>query len=192
MKVKKTSKEPIRVTDRRSTKTAPRGREPVVPMAPPPAPVKEKPKGIRVHVMSGDQMVDLGDGTYVAEVPVYFFQMPDGSLRSAPNAEEKPPADAVPEGAKVVWTSANPKIILDSGQTVYGCQVWWEPIIPDEYNLRYDQAVVRFEKTIDPDVSIHLAIVKLLKKTAVRRMVTEMAMKAEAKVDLRTEVSDAL
>lgn len=192
-KAAKKSDEPIRVTDRRSNKTPPRGEEPVAPLAPPaPEPPKEKPKGVQVHVMSGDQQVDLGEGTYVGDVPVYFFQMPDGSLRSASNAEERPPEEAIPPGAEVVRSRANPKIVLDTGKTVYGCQVWWELVIPEEYVLRYDQAVDRFAKTREPDVSIQLAIVKLLKEKAVRRMVTEMAMKAEEKSKLSTGVADAL
>ena len=54
--------------------------------------------------------------------------MPDGNLQSLHNAEEEPPPDMVPEGAEVHCTEDNPKIRLDSGRVVYGCQVYWEPI----------------------------------------------------------------
>jgi len=32
------------------------------------------------------------------------------------------------ERAKELEVATTPKIILDSGATVYGCQIWWEPI----------------------------------------------------------------
>jgi len=31
-------------------------------------------------------------------------------------------------GAVVKKSPANPKIVLDSGQVVYGCQVWWSQL----------------------------------------------------------------
>lgn len=82
----------------------------------------------RVRVSNGDRSKDLGLGTYVGDVPVYFIVMPDGSLQSRTNAEEPPSGPEVPAGAQVVKSPDNPKIILDSGETVYGCQVWWGPV----------------------------------------------------------------
>jgi hypothetical protein len=55
---------------------------------------------------------------------VYAIEMPDGSIRSCANAEQEPTLDMVPEGATVKKLPRNPKIVLDSGRTVYGCQVW--------------------------------------------------------------------
>ncbi len=81
---------------------------------------------VRVHDGSGEKL--LGEGTYEGDVSVYFIVMPDGSLRSLSNAEEEPPPEMVPEGGEVVKTDDNPKIRLDTGEVVYGCQVWWEPI----------------------------------------------------------------
>ena len=86
---------------------------------------------MRVDVWNGDKSEHLGLGTYVGDVEVYFMQMPDGSLRSNTNAETPPEPDSIPPGAKVVKTDNNPKIVLDSGRTVYGCQVWWSPVEDD-------------------------------------------------------------
>lgn len=82
---------------------------------------------MRVKVWNGDHSEYLGEGEYVGDVTVYIIQMPDGSLRSVQNAEEKPPPEMIPPGAYLRETSGNPKIKLDKGETVYGCQVWWEP-----------------------------------------------------------------
>lgn len=87
---------------------------------------RKPPYRVRVHDGSGEKL--LGEGTYVGDVAVYFIHMPDGSLRSLSNAEEEPPPEMVPEGAEVISSTDNPKIVLDNGRTVYGCQVWWEPI----------------------------------------------------------------
>lgn len=81
---------------------------------------------VRVHDGTGEKL--LGEGVYEGDVKAYFIVMPDGSLQSLQNAEIEPPANEVPEGAEVVTTDDNPKIRLDSGEVVYGCQVWWEPI----------------------------------------------------------------
>lgn len=81
---------------------------------------------MKVRVWNGDQSEYLGEGEYVGEVTVYYMVMPDGSLQSLSNAEEKP--DQIPDGATLQESPGNPKIILDNGKTVYGCQVWWEPV----------------------------------------------------------------
>lgn len=76
---------------------------------------------------NGDQSEYLGEGEYVGDVPVSFMAMPDGSIRSLANAEVKPEPQDIPPGAKLVSAGNNPKIVLDSGRTVCGCQVWWQP-----------------------------------------------------------------
>jgi hypothetical protein len=96
------------------------------PKSPPESDSKQQNQ--RVRVWNGDKSEFLGEGNYVGDVSVYFFRMPDGSLQSLKNAEIEPSEDLVPEGAVVVESDGNPKIVLDSGQTVYGCQVWWEPV----------------------------------------------------------------
>jgi hypothetical protein len=87
---------------------------------------RKPPYRVRVHDGSGEKL--LGEGTYVGDVKVYFMAMPDGSLQSLSNAEEEPTPELIPPGAEVICSEDNPKIVLDSGRTVYGCQVWWEPI----------------------------------------------------------------
>ncbi len=79
--------------------------------------------GQRVQVHSGDGKTLLGNGTYVGNVPVYVIRTEWG-LQSATLAEEPP------EGMEDVaeYLPSNPKIVLDSGKVVYGCQVWWAPI----------------------------------------------------------------
>ena len=34
------------------------------------------------------------------------------------------------QGDKKEKEATTPKILLDNGETVYGCQTWWEPIEP--------------------------------------------------------------
>lgn len=82
--------------------------------------------GTPVVVWNGNRTELLGEGKYAGEATVYFIRMPDGSLRSSKNAEIEP--EDIPEGATVVCSENNPKLILNDGQVVYGCQVWWEPI----------------------------------------------------------------
>lgn len=84
-------------------------------------------EGKRVRVWNGDRSEYLGEGNLVGNVKVYAIQMPDGSLQSSSNAEIEPDPSEVPEGGVVRSVGNNPKIVLDNGQTVYGCQVWWEP-----------------------------------------------------------------
>jgi len=82
---------------------------------------KEPP--YRVRVWNGDRSEFLGEGEYIGNVTVYFVRTESG-ISSAKNAEQKP--DNVPED-DIVEAPNNPKIVLDNGQVVYGCQVWWEP-----------------------------------------------------------------
>lgn len=91
---------------------------------------EKKSSGVpkRVRVWNGDQTEYLGEGNYVGEATVYFIRMPDGSIQSNHEAEIEPDPANVPDGCSVVSSEGNPKFILDSGDTVYGCQVWWEPV----------------------------------------------------------------
>lgn len=88
----------------------------------PPQPKRKLP--FKVKVWNGDQSEFLGEGTYVGEVTVYFIQTENG-ISSGSNAEQRP--EGVPED-QIIEAPNNPKIVLDSGRTVYGCQVWWEPV----------------------------------------------------------------
>lgn len=85
-------------------------------------------KGTRVRVWDGDGKTPLGDGTYQGEVHVYFIRTP-GSLLSMHDPTQRPPDELVDElGGEVEEMLNNPQILLDSGETVYGCQVWFRPI----------------------------------------------------------------
>ena len=80
--------------------------------------------GLRVDVFDGSGKNHLGQGTIVGFVDVYIMR--DGlGISSATNAETKP--DEIPDDA-IEKITGNPKILLDSGKTVYGCQTWWKPI----------------------------------------------------------------
>lgn len=86
---------------------------------------------MRVQVWSGDQSDFLGEGELVGEATVYFLACDDGSLISMNNPEERPPPELVAEkGGEIIESKDNPKIRLDDGSFVYGCQVWWKPL-PD-------------------------------------------------------------
>jgi len=82
---------------------------------------------IRVKVWNGDQTEYLGEGDYIGNVSVYFIEMPDGSLQTNDNPENEPESWQIPEGGTIRHSSDNPKIVLDSGRVVYGCQCWWVP-----------------------------------------------------------------
>lgn len=95
---------------------------------------KEYKIGMRCRVFDGSGEIPLGEGVYEGNAKVYFMVLADGSLQSLQNAEVEPPADEIPEGAEVVCSEDNPKIRLDDGQVVYGCQVWWEIIEEHEHH----------------------------------------------------------
>ena len=86
--------------------------------------------GKRVKVWSGDNEVYLGEGEFVGFADVYLLRMPDGSIMSAEYAEEKPEGGGVEDYVELV--RGNPKIKLDSGRIVYGCQVWWRLVEGEE------------------------------------------------------------
>jgi hypothetical protein len=82
----------------------------------------------KVKVMTGDGQTLVGYGTYTGNVKVYFLAMPDGNIQSLANAELPIQEADVPPGAEVVEVADNPKIVMDDGKVVYGCQVWWEKV----------------------------------------------------------------
>ena len=82
--------------------------------------------GMRVRVYDGEYKQLLGEGTLVGLVTVYaVYDSNRGVLVSEAEAE-------VPqEGSRKIVGS--PKIVLDDdSKVVYGCQVWWEPISPEQ------------------------------------------------------------
>lgn len=81
---------------------------------------------MKVQVFAGAGEDFLGFGNLVGTVTVYAIAKPDGSIVSFQNAEERPSEEAIAEhGGKLITIEDNPKIILDDGCVVYGCQVWW-------------------------------------------------------------------
>lgn len=81
---------------------------------------------MRVRVKSGDGLRDLGEGMYVGDVEVFAVMNDYGTVFSM--ADATLPPQFVPEGCKLINLAENPRIELDSGETVYGCQVYWEPV----------------------------------------------------------------
>ena len=91
---------------------------------------------MRVKVKSGDGQTDLGLGYMVGGVELYFFRLPNGNLMSDKYAEEKPSANLIRAmendfGATLVEKQSNPKIELDSGRIIYGCQCYWSRVEDD-------------------------------------------------------------
>lgn len=90
---------------------------------------------MRVKVFAGDGKTFLDYGDLVDHVNVYFFETKShvGPLVSFHNAEKKPGflqtlIQKWLHGRDLITVPDNPKIILDSGKVVYGCQVWWEVV----------------------------------------------------------------
>lgn len=81
-------------------------------------------KGTRVKVLEGDG-TDAGEGVFEGLADVWVAITADGDLLSATDATKKP---KVAKGCRVVKFHENPKIRLDSGRVVYGCQVFWTPV----------------------------------------------------------------
>lgn len=84
---------------------------------------------MRVKVWSGDGKTYLGEGKLVDRETVYFWEDGDGILSIDPPTEP-PPEDVIEQmeqkGYTLIEWPSNPKIILDDGTIVYGCQVWWK------------------------------------------------------------------
>ena len=87
---------------------------------------------IRVRVWSGDGQTSRGLGNLVGYPPVFFFRGPRGVLLSHKECEERPSPELIKEmeeqEATLVEIPSNPKIVLDNGDVVYGCQVYWERV----------------------------------------------------------------
>jgi hypothetical protein len=84
---------------------------------------------MRVRVMNGNGTKDLGFGEYVGDVPVVAVAVGSGEeLHLLSLHEPFNVPDPLPDGGQIIEIPDNPKIILDSGDTVYGCQVWWKRV----------------------------------------------------------------
>lgn len=75
---------------------------------------------MQVQVLSGDRTHYLGLGTLIGYANVYAVVTEDGAILSEHDAEQ--PHD------DCIILQGNPKIKLDSGEIVYGCQVWWSEV----------------------------------------------------------------
>lgn len=84
--------------------------------------------GKRVVVFDSEDSSEGKPGVYAGSVTVYVILSPvNQAIRSLKFAEQRPSPEevaAVPDG-EVAELHNNPKIILDSGEVIYGCQVWW-------------------------------------------------------------------
>lgn len=93
--------------------------------------------GIRVIVRDGQNEGEPRKGTYVGEVTVYaILDEETGNLLSMKDAETRPEAA---DEQIVRELGDNPKIVLDDGETVYGCQVWWEYEDTTENHIRIQE-----------------------------------------------------
>jgi len=81
--------------------------------------------GLRVEVFDGSGKERLGLGTMMGFVDVYIIRGEDGHLYSSDDAEKKPKGFP---GKIIDKIKGNPKIQLDDGRIVYGCQTWWKEI----------------------------------------------------------------
>lgn len=92
--------------------------------------------GSKVRVYAGDGKTLLGIGTYTGDVTVWFWRMPGGNLLSNEDAGVKPDevqTQAIEkEGGRIMSSEDNPRIVLEDGRVVYGCQVWWSPLKTEE------------------------------------------------------------
>lgn len=100
---------------------------------------------MRVHVLSGDMSKDLGFGEMVSEDGVVnvlrvtdkatgqnqIVSLPDGSVLHEDDLNQlrlhHPNLDIERD-----TITNNPVIKLDTGETVYGCQCWWERVKEDK------------------------------------------------------------
>jgi hypothetical protein len=84
--------------------------------------------GVEREAQAGDRVRVIWSGTehhgeVVGVVPVNIALV-RGEMISRPNAEEPLKDSDAPADAERLQVHA-PKIRLDGGQVVYGCQVWW-------------------------------------------------------------------
>jgi hypothetical protein len=93
-------------------------------------PADEAPKaGSRVQVQNVDGS-DLGFGTYMGEIPLKHI-VDDSPSADAVSVEVEGERDPAMESAlreMIDDGETTPKIILDSGKTLYGFECWWQPV----------------------------------------------------------------
>ena len=71
----------------------------------------------------------VGTGTYQGEVNLHAMVAPETGMLVV---SEEPFAEEATKGMAVLADIiGNPKIKLEDGRVVYGCQVWWQPRTPE-------------------------------------------------------------
>lgn len=95
----------------------------------------------RVEVTSGDWSCVLGHGRLLGYTDVWVFQSRQTDRLALREITEYEPSEAVvrdweSRGARLAHVPSNPKIMLDSGEVVYGCQVWWRLLDESEDPMR--------------------------------------------------------
>lgn len=82
-----------------------------------------------VDVWAGDDGAYLGRGKLAGFVTTWHVKLPSGNITSVANPELPPTKEDIDEiieaEGTIVLSNDMPKIVLDSGQVVYGCQVFW-------------------------------------------------------------------
>ncbi len=87
--------------------------------------------GSRVHVWRGDQTKDLGYGTYMGDVPCDTISQEEVErIEGFLGPSDSEPADPhlANEAYLFMIETRQPvaKIVLESGETIYGHLCWWE------------------------------------------------------------------
>ena len=93
--------------------------------------VRSAEPGMMVNVWDSARTQLLGVGVYEGDVDVYFAVNDETQEAMSKQDPTEDIAEAdLPAGFRVEKTKS-PKIVLNTGLTVYGCQVWWEVIDED-------------------------------------------------------------
>jgi len=94
---------------------------------------------MRVEVWNGTGETYLGKGYFVGLVDVYAIHTgPFGYILSEEDPTKEPSEEnlkwAEENGGEYSLIKLNPKLKMDDGRIIYGCQCWWQPIPEEEDN----------------------------------------------------------
>ncbi len=91
--------------------------------------VAEPKIGSRVHVLNANGTKELGYGTYMGRVPMKDVPDEPAACVAIEEPVQLTEAEQAEVGAMVEQLTEDeattPKIVLDSGETIYGFQCWW-------------------------------------------------------------------
>jgi hypothetical protein len=83
---------------------------------------------VRIRVLGVDKS-ELGLGYWTENVTTHAVWDPKARVLMSRLDPTIPMADdEVPEGAERITVPDDPKLVMDSGEVFYGCQVWWEVV----------------------------------------------------------------